>query len=294
MKGGRGAEVTAMIYGCVLLAVAALVVVAAVVCWLAGVQLVALVKIALTVCAVLLTVAGVIVVSGDLLLSAGYFNSSRVEPTKPILVTDFVVTEQQQLGWMHEHTVGVFIEGQGFGKGRMMSNFTDIISAPRTRSGNNDDEQGPFAPYVRVAGKGKVHNGVQSTDTNGSLWNGNLRTNDGSEMWTVRTVYLLGLVKQPRAVVYLTDQVPKMKDGEGIPTRELDTFEKTALEKLKGGENLVVEKNDKTIRVLGPIYAGKSCVKCHEQKGQLLGAFTYQLERVPVANQGKNSEVPPP
>ena len=84
-------------------------------------------KIALTACAVLLTVAGLVVVSGDLLLSAGYFGSSRSEPDKhptviPPHTTDPVFlpvqyygTEAQTQHWLHEGTVRVFTESQGFG-----------------------------------------------------------------------------------------------------------------------------------------------------------------------------------
>jgi hypothetical protein len=239
-------------------------------------------KIVLGASAVLLTIVTVAVVSGDLLLSAGYFNSGRVDPSKPITVAppiteSFVVTEEQQLRWMHEHTVGVFIEGQGFGMGRMRPNLTDIVTKSKTQA---DDKEVAWGPYVREAGKGKVHNGVQDTVANG--WMGSLRTNEGTEMWKVRQVYLLGLVKHAEPVVYLTDQVPNMKDAKDVPTRAPDGFEKAGLETLPGSENMVIERNGQSMRVLGPIYAGKGCVKCHEPKGQLLGAFTYRLERVPA------------
>jgi hypothetical protein len=162
--------------------------------------------------------------------------------------------------------------------GRMRPNLTDIVTKSKTQA---DDKDVAWGPHVREAGKGKVHKGVQEEITNG--WMGSVPTKDGTEMWKVRTVHLLGLVKHPQPVVYLTDQVPNMKDAkEEVPTREPDAFEKAGLVTIKGGENIVVEKIDTTMRVLGPIYAAKGCVKCHEQKGQLLGAFTYRLERVPA------------
>jgi hypothetical protein len=245
------------------------------------VQLIGLVKIALTACVVLLTVAGAAVVVGDGLRSAGYLKSAQPESSEPILVipiTDLlVVTEDQQLRWMHEHTVGVFIEGPGFGMGRMRTNLTEIVTTPKTQP---DDQDVAWGPYVREAGKNKVHNGVRDTMNNG--WMGALHTPDGNEMWKVREVYLLGLVKHPEPVVYLTDTVPNMNEAKEVPTREPDAFEKDGLETIKGGENLVIEKIDTRMRVLGPIYAGKGCVKCHDQRGQLLGAFTYRLERVPA------------
>jgi hypothetical protein len=69
-----------------------------------------------------------------------------------------------------------------------------------------------------------------------------------------------------------------MKDG---PTRELDTFEKSALEALRGGEAISAEKRGRELWALGPIYAGRRCVACHD-KGQMLGAFSYRLERGPA------------
>jgi hypothetical protein len=228
---------------------------------------------------VVLTLAGAAVVTGDLLKSAGYFGSSRVDPTKTVPVTqpEIQFDTFQQVRWMHEHTVGVFIEGEGFGFGRMPTNLGAIITAPQTQSDNNDVAWGPD---VREAGKGKVHHGVERPTY--AYGRGGLRTEGGSEFWEVRKVYLIGLVKHQAPVVYLTDQIPNMKDAKNVPTREPDAFEKTALERIKDGENVAVEQTENTMRVLGPIYAGKTCVKCHEQKGQLLGAFTYQLVLVPV------------
>ncbi len=282
-----------MIYGYVLLAVAALVVVAAVVCWLAGVQLVALVKIALTACAVLLTVAGVIVVSGDLLLSAGYFGSGRGEPNKQTTVippdTDYFPvaqrsgTEQETQHWLHEETVRVFTESQGFGMGRMpLPRVDDIIAKPKSPS--LDDPKGT-SPTVR-AGDPKQplrgHVGVEKAIVGCTFFSP--PPAEPTEVWTVRKVQLVGLIQHPEPVVYLTDKLPNMKEPKDVPTRELGAFEKTALAALRGGEDLKSEKNGKEMRLMGPIYAGSRCVSCHD-KGQMLGAFTYQLELVPVAGQ---------
>jgi hypothetical protein len=271
-----------MLLGYIFLGVAALVVVGGVTCRLAGVPMVTLAKILLTILAVCFGAAGVLVLTGDALQSAGYLGQGRIEPKKPAEPTPLVelieVTEEQQLGWMHQHTVGVFIEGQGFGTGRMLHlDLGDVIAKPSSLSGNQDVVAGPFAGE---GGKGPVHHGVQETMANG--WMGRIRTKEGDEMWKVRQVHLVGLVTHPGPVVYLTEKVPKMTQPKDVPTRELDAFETKGLELLRGGQKLSIEKGDKEMRVLGPIYAGNSCVKCHEQKGQLLGAFTYRLERVPV------------
>ncbi len=285
-----------MIYGCVLLAVAALVVVAAVVCWLAGVQLVALVKIALGACAVLLTVAGVIVVSGDLLLSAGYFGSGRGEPNKQTTVIppdrDYVPVEQraptsqETQHWLHEETVRFFTESQGNGRYRMPPMpIDDIIAKPKPKSqddpkgtspvvGGGDPKQGTKPGQMPLRG----HIGVEQAIVGRTLFSS---TTNATELWTVRKVQLVGLIQHAEPTVYLTDKLPNMKEPKDMPTRQLDAFEKTALEALRGGENLKSETNGKEMRLMGPIYAGSRCVSCHD-KGQMLGAFTYQLELVPL------------
>lgn len=269
-----------MIAGSILLVLAALVVLVGAVCWLAGVQLMALVKVFLGVSAVLLTLAGAAVVTTELVTSAGNYHSGQVEQPKTVPTTQPApppVDMDQPLHQMHEHTVGVFIEGPGFGMSRMLWNYTDIITAPKSLSDNSEVAWGV---NVRERGHGNVHHPVQDPITNG--WLSLLRTRDGLD---VRKTYLVGLVKHPEPVVYLTDQVPNMKEAKDVPMRPLDAFEKTALETLRGGKNFAVENNGNTVRVLGPIYAGSACVKCHDQKGQLLGAFTYLLERVPVEKQ---------
>ena len=103
-----------------------------------------------------------------------------------------------------------------------------------------------------------------------------------TEQWSLRKVQLVGLTKNPKPVVYDADKVPGMKGVKEIPTRELDAFEKKALEALQSGDNLKVERRGAEIRAMGPIYAGKQCLACHDKPGEMLGAFTYVLEREAV------------
>jgi hypothetical protein len=280
-----------MLIGSILLGVAALVVVGAAVCWLAGVQLMALVKVILGVTAVVLTLAGAVVVSGDLLMSAGYLNSGRVDPNKPILVTQppgpLAVSETERLSWLHHNAVGTFVAGPGFGMARMPVYIDDLLARPKSLSDSDvasKDVQIGRPLFISEPEAGakpmNVHHAVQK---NIGQWGmDGIWAEDKAERWKVRKLYLVGLVKNPDPVVYLTDEVPNMKEPKDVPTRELDAFEKLALEALRGGDNLKVEKRGKEIRMMGPIYAGNSCVKCHDHKGQLLGAFTYYLELVPV------------
>ena len=310
-----------MLIGSVLLALAALVVIAGVVCWLAGVQLVALVKLLLAVFAVGFILAGAAVVTGDLLTSGGYFDSGRPDPGKQAEVTPPspastpeppTEEEQQRLHWLHRNSVEIFIARPGFGLRRMPVSVEEFITSPKSLSQNDaaNPRRGFGVPVIigdpDVVGTkpAAMHYPVQDMMDGWGL--GQIPTEDKKEQWKLRKVHLVGLVKNPEPVVYLTDKaaglkppedfpgavrrrppeaankVPDMKPADDVPTRALDAFEKAALESLRGGEDLKAEKRGKQLRALGPIYAGAACVKCHDQKGQMLGAFTYTLERVPA------------
>ena len=53
---------------------------------------------------------------------------------------------------------------------------------------------------------------------------------------------------------------------------------RTILEKLRGGEDLVVADAGVNLRMLGAIRSAEKCVDCHGGKrGDLLGAFSYSL-----------------
>jgi hypothetical protein len=286
-----------MLIGSIMLAAAALVVVAAVGCWLAGVQLMGLVKIGLSICAMLLTVVGAVVVAGDALHSAGYFNTGHVDTNKTIQVTlpprPVPPTEKERLTWLHHNAVGTFVAGPGFGMARMPVDISDLLGPPKSPSDDDvaskDGHVGRplFIPDQEAGAKPmSVHHPVQTTI--GQWRMDGVWTDDRSERWKLRKLYLVGLVKNPEPVVYLTGEVANGKEPMDVRTRELDEFEKDALEALRGGEKIKIEKRDKEVRMVGPIYAGKACVKCHDHKGHLLGAFTYYLELVPAENQNQN------
>lgn len=189
--------------------------------------------------------------------------------------------EQQRIAWLHRSSAEVFIDRPGFGMRRLVLPLEDVVTAPKatssgaeTRKGTNadvyskfaKDHGAHFAPQELVGGNPKSFMAIDRGD-----WG-----------WKLTKVQLVGLMKKPQGVVYDTHKVPGMKDAKDIPTRDLDGFEKDALKALTGGENLVVERHGDQIRAMGPLYAGARCVTCHEQKGQLLGAFTYYIERAPV------------
>ena len=59
--------------------------------------------------------------------------------------------------------------------------------------------------------------------------------------------------------------------------------ETQALKEVKDGKNVVAEASTNRIRMMGAIRATDNCLKCHDaQHGDLLGTFTYELQRDPL------------
>ena len=96
--------------------------------------------------------------------------------------------------------------------------------------------------------------------------------------WRINRLELVGILKHDEPVVYLSANFPRMDELSDAPARPLDAFEKEALVKLQGGEDLMVQKTPKQMRMLGSIRAVQQCLQCHSvERGELLGAFSYQL-----------------
>jgi hypothetical protein len=66
-------------------------------------------------------------------------------------------------------------------------------------------------------------------------------------------------------------------------TRPLDVFESEGLKRLQNGEDIVAEASLNHIRMMGSLRAAKKCLECHTgEHGELLGSFSYRLQRVPL------------
>ncbi len=183
---------------------------------------------------------------------------------------------------LHRNTVELFIDRPGFGIRRLSPSYADVINAPKPLQSN---EQGSIVEPEKP--KVDAKKPVKDKDSHFTFQDviqksSGTYTASATEQWNVRKVQLVGLTKNPKPVVYDTDKVPGMKGVKDMPTRELDAFEKQALKALKSGDNLKVERHGAEMRVMGPMYAGKQCLTCHDQPGAMLGAFTYVLERQPV------------
>lgn len=102
------------------------------------------------------------------------------------------------------------------------------------------------------------------------------------ETWKIARLELVSLLKHDGPRVYLSEHLPNMKELKGAKTRELNAFETSALEKLAAGEELESRATPNQIVMLGAVRASNTCTQCHNvPRGALLGAFSYDLRRIP-------------
>jgi hypothetical protein len=106
------------------------------------------------------------------------------------------------------------------------------------------------------------------------------RVPEPQEQWEVQRVELVGLLLHKEPAAYVTEHLPRVDELVEAPTRPLDRFEASALERLRCGEDLLCTETPVGIRMLGAIRSVKQCVDCHGgDRGDLLGAFSYMLRR---------------
>jgi hypothetical protein len=106
------------------------------------------------------------------------------------------------------------------------------------------------------------------------------------ERWAVRRVELIGLLMHDTPVVYLNpeNKLPTMAGAKGAKTRAPTAFESGGLRDLSAGkETVILDATTNQVRMVGAIRMANACTKCHEgARGDLLGAFTYDLVREPA------------
>jgi len=96
--------------------------------------------------------------------------------------------------------------------------------------------------------------------------------------WMITRLELVGLSKHETPVAYIAEHIPQMDELRDAPTRPLDHFEQQALDRLRAAEDLVIDETTHRIRMVGALRASQNCLQCHSVKrGELLGAFTYEL-----------------
>jgi hypothetical protein len=118
----------------------------------------------------------------------------------------------------------------------------------------------------------------------------NMRSFDGrpwyevrTEQWALRRLELVSLLKHPEPKVYVSAELPRMDKLAEATVRGLGAFEEAALARLKEGEDVIAQATTNRIEMLGSLRAVKQCLQCHDAKrGELLGAFSYELIRDPA------------
>jgi hypothetical protein len=100
--------------------------------------------------------------------------------------------------------------------------------------------------------------------------------------WKIGRLELVSLLKHEEPAVYISENLPRMKDLEKAPTRPVTDFERQALESLRAGEDVVTAPSTNAIFMVGAVRAIQQCTACHAaRRGELLGAFSYRLQRSP-------------
>jgi hypothetical protein len=100
--------------------------------------------------------------------------------------------------------------------------------------------------------------------------------------WKVQTIELVGLLMHQDPVVYISDELPRMEKLREVPTRSLNVFETVGIKRLQAGDDLFIRETTEIIRMIGAVRSIEECAKCHGgERGDLLGAFSYRLQRVP-------------
>ncbi len=103
--------------------------------------------------------------------------------------------------------------------------------------------------------------------------------------WQVVRLELVSLLKFKQPRVYVSKELPQMEQLQSVPTRALDEFEAGSLTQLWRDESVVIAEEPTRIRMLGALRATKQCLDCHSvQRGQLLGAFSYDLRQQRAAH----------
>jgi len=104
-----------------------------------------------------------------------------------------------------------------------------------------------------------------------------------NERWVVVRLDLVSMLKHKEPVAYATDVFPNVTDSDDAPTRPLNLLEGRALKALREGDDFTAEPFGDRIRMVGSLRATKQCLECHQVKrGDLLGAFSWELQRQPV------------
>lgn len=114
---------------------------------------------------------------------------------------------------------------------------------------------------------------------------------NGLHSLRIDSMLLISLLKHRSPAVYISENLPNIKELDSVPTRQPNGFESDAVARLISGEDLVIDCRSSSIQMVGAIRAAYQCLECHQlPRGTLLGAFTYRL--TPISNTDAESLEP--
>ena len=117
---------------------------------------------------------------------------------------------------------------------------------------------------------------------------------ENSEKWRLTRLELVSLLKHEEPGVYISENLPNMEELDDVPTRPLNDFEAKSLSSIQNGEDVLIYEIPNTIKMFGSLRAVKQCLECHEvNRGDLLGAFSYELMRSKLIPIPKKEEEKP-
>ncbi|HXT58425.1 MAG TPA: hypothetical protein VN699_07315 [Pirellulales bacterium] len=223
------------------------------------------------------------------------------------------------LAYAHRSQVQQFIDSQGFGWGRMPRPTPYDLPRTETRnaryagirpesapSSDSEPARQTFAPmapreetalnlvplhreslvdFVNPRGFGWVKDREHAAGFEPHAFSQlpKLQPASAKAFWRTARVELVSLLKHDQPMVYVSSRLPKMDELRDAPVRPLDAFELGGLSKLQQGDELVVHAAINRVQMLGSIPALKQCLECHQvQRGELLGAFSYEFLRDPA------------
>ena len=193
------------------------------------------------------------------------------------------------LRMLHDNSTQLFVEGAGFGVGRMRRltpsdmhladpiRLAEPVSLPEpaiagqappitTEDGvlaeqpvNGDKDlstllQQSREDFLNPLGFGYVRNrGDAMGFLSHRFTKAPIYTIPAAGSWRIDTLDLISMLKHKEPVAYVSKNLPRMDELRDAPTRPLDEFERERLSKLQAGEEISAAQGPRRLRVLGAL-----------------------------------------
>jgi hypothetical protein len=217
---------------------------------------------------------------GEFINSPGFGVSRRIEPRREyIVLPEAEPVPQPPAEYVPGERSPASSEIDG------PASASEVIADKASQSQLQDLHQNGFVDFVNSPGFGYVKDREHVAGFQPHQFHAipTYQTKDKEPArWKVQRLELLSLLKFDEPAVYLSDHLPRMDELRDAKTRPPDEFEKRGLDALRRGKDLELESSATRVRMLGSIRSLQQCIQCHQVKrGELLGAFSYVLKRMP-------------